>query len=452
MATNQITTLQHLDMNNVVIKANSLIEGHYTMTQPESKLMEAVVAMLPLHAQDFEVLTFSTAELCEFCGINLRELKEVTKSILKQPVVFWDKTETGERREVQTVWLTSAIYYPQRGTVEIMVSPELKPYLLNLPETNRPYTAIGVKETINSTYYTKRIYELALQYKNVGRRPRMSIMELRQCLGIDDSKYSKFSHFREKVLDKAIKDIAEDKDKTYEVSYELYRGGRSFSEIELIVKRKKAYDKVNMEMPFAPNADANGKVGRWTFAEPEAVKTYLREQGFSKQIMDNITIEQMRLVTQMLEYGVNKIVLQNAIMQHGIKYVLANNAIAGQRFGNGGRNYGALFFTAIKENWAQEDRIKKQKQKLKTEPFDADKMAAAYEELEKVKQDEAAAVPVTSMMEIEIEMSNKAVQSGESSRFLEYVIKKYKDSKEPRIQEAVTLLRNGKLIPNNFFS
>ena len=42
-------------------------------------------------------------------------------------------------------------------------------------------------------------------------------------------------------------------------------------------------------------------------------KQIMDNKIISKQIMDNITIEQMRLVTQMLEYGVNKIVLQNAI-------------------------------------------------------------------------------------------------------------------------------------------
>ena len=64
-----------LNPTNQITKANSLIEGNYSMSLPESKIMEAVLSMLDENENKMNYIEIDTKELCSFVKVNLRELK-----------------------------------------------------------------------------------------------------------------------------------------------------------------------------------------------------------------------------------------------------------------------------------------------------------------------------------------------------------------------------------------
>ena len=135
----------------------------------------------------------------------------------------------GVYEDVQTTWLSSAVYYPTLGRVRFRISEELKPYIIGISKRKEPYTEFETRELISTTYYTSRIYELACQYLKCGKRPKMSIDELRSMLGIPADKYKLFAHFKDRVLDTAVQAIRSSKELRYEVGYELFKSGRSSS-------------------------------------------------------------------------------------------------------------------------------------------------------------------------------------------------------------------------------
>jgi len=83
-------------------------------------------------------------------------------------------------------------------------SPMLEPYLLNLKET---YTKYRLGYVINfKSEYSFRLYELMKQYEAIGERT-ITVEEIKELLMIDSNKYTKYSHLKAKVIQKAIEEI-----------------------------------------------------------------------------------------------------------------------------------------------------------------------------------------------------------------------------------------------------
>lgn len=83
-------------------------------------------------------------------------------------------------------------------------SPVLEPYLLNLKET---YTKYRLGYVIHfKSEYSFRFYELMKQYETIGERT-ITVEEIKDLLMIDNNKYTKYSHLKAKVVQKAIEEI-----------------------------------------------------------------------------------------------------------------------------------------------------------------------------------------------------------------------------------------------------
>jgi plasmid replication initiation protein len=456
----KLMAVHQMSPSNAIRKANSLIEGNYRMNQPESKIMETILSIMDANNTELNYIEIETRKLCEFAHVNLRELKEFTLSMVKRELVFTGTDEDGNFKEIQTTWLDSAVYYPSRGIVRLRLSEELKPYLLGMWRSHIPYTEFSTGELISVTYYTKRIYEIACQYKKIGRRPPLSISRLRHMLGIPDDKYKQFSSFRERILDAAVVSIENNKEMPYAVSYQLKKSGRSFDSIEFFVKKK-------IDGPITDQdkqKTATGKITKPKTGESqkpiskmtsEDYVAYLLAKDFSKQLIDTLDDDQKRYIIRMIDNKINIVVLRNALITHGFAYVKANNEIALDRMKKNGKNYGALFFAAIKNDYAGTQKISKQ---AKNQREIAHKMTAAELKLqfdrenatphEKITGDDA-----TEMSDFEIMLMNNAIKQHGTVHFgtSDMIFQKFCNNKNERIRKALEILESGTCLPVNFF-
>jgi plasmid replication initiation protein len=444
-----------LNPSNQVTKANSLIEGNYNMSLPESKIMEAVLSMLDENEEKMNYIEIDTKELCSFVKVNLRELKEFTLDMVKKAVVFTGREPDGTEKLIQTTWLDSAVYYPSKGIVRLRVSEELAPYLLGLKHRKMPYTQFSVDELISVTFYTKRIYELAMQYKKIGKRPEMTIQEFRQKLGIDDNKYELFAHLKSRVIDPSIKSIEENEKMPYLVNYELVRVGRAYKSIILYTKKKSVYmDSVN-----GSSTEAITTTQDIQDMELGKVKEYLRSFGLDDTWQQSYDETQLKFISDLLYKRINVSVLKKFLNEKGFDYVKKNNDIALKRMANGGKNYGAILFSALKGNYAGEAEEQKARQpQMKSEGKTRTaeevrewikKNEEAFEREEKEKFDKEP----TTISDFEITYLNKSIaRKGDCSEPAAHrIYLRHKNSTVPKIREAIKLLDEGKEIPVNFF-
>ncbi|SFI32144.1 Initiator Replication protein [Selenomonas ruminantium] len=444
-----------LNPTNQVTKANYLIEGNYNMSLPESKIMEAVLSMLDENEEKMNYIEIDTKELCNFVKVNLRELKEFTLDMVKKAVVFTGRDEDGTEKLIQTTWLDSAVYYPAKGIVRLRVSEELAPYLLGLRHRKLPYTRFAVDELISVTYYTKRIYELAMQYKKIGKRPEMTIQEFRQKLGIDDNKYALFAHLKSRVIDPSIKSIAGNEKMPYLVSYELIRSGRAYKSIIFYTKKKTVY----MDSLSDNSTETITTAKDIQKMEIEKVREYLRGFGFDEAVQNGYDEGQLRFIADLLYKKINASVLKKFLSEKGFDYVKKNNDIALQRMANGGKSYGAILFSALKGDYAGEAEEQRKRQ---AQMQSNGKTKTAEEIKELIKRNEEAYAQqdkekfsdeVTIINDIEITFLNRSIaRKGDCSEPAAHrIYLKHKKSTVPKIREAIKLLEAGKEIPVNFF-
>lgn len=443
-----------INENNPVRKANDLIEGNYKLSQAESKIMDTVISLMPESAESLDYIEIATSDLCNFCHVNLSDLKKATNNIVKKSVWFIGRNKNGESEEIQASWLASSVYYASRGVVRLRVSPELKPYLLGLRRNKKPYTEFAIKELVGATYYTKRIYELACQWKSIGRRPKMSIYDLRKMLGIEPGKYETFSSFRVDVLDRAITDIAENDSMAYEVSYETYRQGRKISEIAFFCKKKKQVQATDPAAQSAETKDSSNGVIDFSDMSLEEVKAYLLSKRFNSSLLTVLTEDQLKYLADMIEHQVNVVVLNRFVLSHGFEYVKENNEIALKRFANGGKSYGALFFTAVNNDFASEEKAKEKRKPKSKAAFDIQKFEEQEKKRIQEEREKREKIPLVRVSDFEIDRLNASVEKHGTANFgaCGIMLKRYADSTVPKIVEALKIWESGKKVPTDFFN
>lgn len=214
-----------------VVQHNALIEARYQLSLQEKRLVLWMLSLLRPGDEDFRTLSISVKELGEFLGITSHEfhnrVKEATGSLRTRTLDIYNHEQ---RRFIQTTWLSAAVYHLDEGTVELHISPVLKPYLLEL---RRNFTQLQLAQALSlHSIYSIRIYELLKQYQKLHQR-EMTLVELRSCLGIEYNEYKLFGHFRDRVLERARQEINAKTD--LRVSYEYIKDSRKVVAIRFLI-------------------------------------------------------------------------------------------------------------------------------------------------------------------------------------------------------------------------
>lgn len=211
----------------LAVQHNKLVEARYNLTLQEKRLVLWLISQIQPHDKEFKTYRVSIKELAGLIGIeknkNLyKEMAELTGKLRSRPV---DITEQDGTILVQTTWLNSAKYYFGQGYVELGFSSLLTPYLLQLKGN---FTKLELVAALSlSSIYAVRIYELLKQYEKLGFRT-MSMVDLRKRLGIADSEYVKYSHFKSRIIDIAYREINQKTDIRFE--YTEIKEGRKITQ------------------------------------------------------------------------------------------------------------------------------------------------------------------------------------------------------------------------------
>ena len=225
-----------------------------------------------------------------------------------------------------------------------------------ISKRKEPYTEFETRELISTTYYTSRIYELACQYLKCGKRPKMSIDELRSMLGIPADKYKLFAHFKDRVLDTAVQAIRSSKELRYEVGYELFKSGRAYTDIVLTVRKKQ--NGTYQETPKQPVEVALPAVPK------NAAITMLMAQGISEKRLTDCTEEQLQELLRIIRDGMNPVVLRQMLGRYSLQRIFANSVIVREKMRSGqGKSFGAMLFTAIQNDWSEDPERKQERRK-----------------------------------------------------------------------------------------
>ena len=167
-----------------------------------------------------------------------RDVDEITDDIIKNPVYIREERNGKTIDFIKIPWVTRCEYKSDVG-IALKLNEELKPFLINLKEHYTQYTLQEVLAM--KSVYGIRIFEM-LQSKIMSRvLPKdgitviLSVQEIRECCDCED-KYPAFGNFRDKVIDKAVKEI--NRVTMFKVVYSYIKKARSVVEIKFDINMR----------------------------------------------------------------------------------------------------------------------------------------------------------------------------------------------------------------------
>lgn len=200
--------------NKVVFQHNKLIEAKYSLTLQEKRLLLWCLGDIKPGDTDTRSVMIPVREFCQVIGIS----PDSTYASIKKIVVdFRNKsmtiTDLEERTHTYVGWLDHGKYHEKEGIIEIQFHRFLIPFLLDLKSN---FTAIPLSQTLGlSSIYAIRMYELLKQYESIGER-KISLVELREFLGMFNEKLKRYADFKIKVLEIAQRELLEKTDIRFE--------------------------------------------------------------------------------------------------------------------------------------------------------------------------------------------------------------------------------------------
>jgi len=223
----EITELQE-KREYKIVKRNDLIQkSRYNLSTQEQKIILYLISKIKPEDTELKLYEFQIKDFCEVCGIdttsgkNYALLKDTIKNLTDKSV--WVTLDNGDETVVR--WIEKPYLNKKSGTIKIKLDKDMKPYLLHLKEKFTKYSlyfTLAMKSR-----YSIRLYEIlkSYQYKN---ECEFEIEHLKKMLSAET--YKLFGHFKEKVLEIAMREINDYGD--ISVKYELERQGRKFHKIK----------------------------------------------------------------------------------------------------------------------------------------------------------------------------------------------------------------------------
>ena len=241
-----------------VVKANDLItKSRYSLSFQQQKILLYFISRIKPTDEERTVYELSIKEFSKVCGYDeyngyyYQSIKADIKKLCDAS--SWIETEPGKEELFR--WIDRAEINRNSGTIKISFHHTVSQYLFALSEQYTQYSLYNA--LCLSHKYSIRLYEYLYSMRYKGQF-MVSIDELKK--RIDAEKYTKISHFKDRVLEPAIEEI--DNMTDLEVEYDYIRTGRQITHIIF-----KYYEKTSVGMAITRRLQES-------VIEPENRKAY----------------------------------------------------------------------------------------------------------------------------------------------------------------------------------
>ena len=240
----------------LVTKDNSLIGASYSLGVVEQRLIFLAIieareqktlieagGLLRIYAQSY------TKQFNVEKHTSYEAMKRAVEGLYEAGFAYSKIDErSGKIGHYKSRWVDKIGYIDDLGCVELVFASDVIPLITRLEAR---YTEYELKQVVGlQSEYAIRLYELIIQWRSVGKTNQISLVELREKLGLVEE-YQRIEAFKRRVLDLAITQINEHTDITAE--YEQHKQGRVIKSFTFKFKAKKSKEKVATKI--ANNAD-----------------------------------------------------------------------------------------------------------------------------------------------------------------------------------------------------
>ena len=265
-----------------IVKANSFIEkGRDTFSLTQQKAILLALSKINPSTDNKDYIGIKEVSIREILGKNTKdkiagsEYLQVKDSLEDLPNHGIQMKSNTANKWKSTGFISSAEKLEGSDVIEIKFDSSAYQYLIGLKQYTE-YLLSHVYQFENR--YSLKIYEICKQYLSFGKR-EIEYSYLRELLTIEKyTTYDSFANFRNKILNKVIKDINEYSD--MEISFEEKKKHRKVEAVIFHFKQKK----IN---PVIQNKeDTKGQLGIFKKEKIQPVEI-IKENDSSNQKLNN---------------------------------------------------------------------------------------------------------------------------------------------------------------------
>ena len=218
--------------SDLVVKDNVLINASYNLEVTEQRLIllsiiraretgQGITAdsRLQIHASDYANRFDVTKEAA------YDALKNAVNNLFERKFSYKEYTDNNKEIVVKSRWVSQIAYIEDSAVLEVIFAPAVVPFITRL---EKHFTSYQMKQVAQVTSkYGIRLYELLIQWREIGKTPVLEINDFRFKLGIEDTEYKNMSDLKRRVIDPAIKQINEFTD--IKAEYLQHKSGRTIT-------------------------------------------------------------------------------------------------------------------------------------------------------------------------------------------------------------------------------
>ena len=224
------------ERNQLVVKDNELVrKARYNLTVNQQKIIAYLISKIKPTDKELQKYEVSIQDFCELCGIDktyfYSEIKNIVENLDNK--TFW--VETNEKI-FKFRWFSEVEIIKGSGKVNITLNSNIKKYLIDLKQNFTQYELYNILALKGK--YSIRLYEYFKSYSFMYEK-KIEIDELKKVLQAEH--YVNYKDFRNRVLDRAVKEINKYTD--IEVNYKTENKGKKVVALIFYIKKKEPLER-----------------------------------------------------------------------------------------------------------------------------------------------------------------------------------------------------------------
>ena len=267
-----------MELNKLtVVQGNDLLEGAYSVTLDEMRLLNLALAQIDSRKPQPDALyRLFPHDYQRIYGLNPtsshRQLREAAESLMKKPVtIYQPDRKTGKMRTVQLSWFSRLEYVSsdEQSAVVLRFGQDVAPYLYELKESFTKLNFINIAKL--DTAFSVRLYGWLIKAKNLYGRKSSKAIEvtlaldwMREKAGLQ-GKYEDYRDFRQKLLEPTLARINANTD--ISVIWEPIKKGRTVVSIKFSYVDESSHEAskpLRPKFPRRPRATVGSDLeGEW---------------------------------------------------------------------------------------------------------------------------------------------------------------------------------------------
>lgn len=242
--------------DSVVRQSNSFILNKrfkkFKLSLQQQKIMFFLTSRIQPYDEDFKEYTFKTVDFCRVCGLDsvgghsYETIKDSIQALADKSV--WVKKNDDEKDDTEILlrFIEKAEVSKDNGTIKVVISDDMKPYLLQL---RKNYTSFELLYTLRfKRKASPRLYEILKSRHYDKLKPylyEITVEQLRELLDADDKgTYKEYRYFNKMVIKPAVKEINEQTDIT--VTYAPKRNGKNIESLIFTIETKPPIERLRI--------------------------------------------------------------------------------------------------------------------------------------------------------------------------------------------------------------